>query len=376
MSGKRRVAMLSSLHRPSDPRIFQKEARTLARAGYDVTYVVAGAGGEAADGVRLHPFPRAGLRFARPLTSSLRMLREARKVGANIYHFHDPELIPAGLALKLLGRRVVYDAHEDMPQTVLWKPYLPRLLRRPLALAAGLVEKTTSRAFDLVVVAGKGIERSFRGHPRTLLVRNYPIAEHFGARSPAERPERGLVAAYVGGLTAVRGVVEMVTAIELVDARYRPRLILCGNYYPESLADRVRALPGYRRVDDRGVVPSEEVPAVLAEADVGLVCLHRTPNHVDSEPTKMFEYMAAGLPVIASSFPGWRDIVETNGCGICVDPTDPEAIAAALTDLAEHPERRAEMGANGRRAVLDRYNWEAEGRRLVEAYAALGRPSG
>jgi glycosyltransferase involved in cell wall biosynthesis len=367
--------MLSSLHRPSDPRIFQKEARTLAQAGYEVTYVAAGAREEAAGGVRLHPFPRAGVRFARPLTSSMRMFREARKVGADIYHFHDPELIPAGLALKLLGRRVVYDAHEDMPKTVLWKPYLPPLLRRPLALAAGLVEKTASRAFDLVVVAGKGIERSFRGHPRTLLVRNYPIAEQFADRAIGDRPDRELVAVYAGGLTAVRGVVEMVTAIGLVDPRHHPRLVLCGNYYPESLAEQVRRLPGYRRVDDRGVVPYEAVPAILAQADVGLVCLHRTPNHLDSEPTKMFEYMAAGLPVIASNFPGWRDIVEANGCGLCVDPADPDAIAAALTYLAEHPERRADMGANGRRAVLERYNWEAEGRRLVEAYAALARRS-
>ena len=367
--------MLSSLHRPSDPRIFQKEARTLAHAGYDVTYVVAGAEGQAADGVRLQPFPRPGLRFARPLTSSLRMLREARKVRADIYHFHDPELIPAGLALKMLGRRVVYDAHEDLPKTILWKPYLPRLLRRPLALAAGLVEKTASRAFDLVVVAGKGIERSFQGHPRTLLVRNYPIAEQFADRAERERPERGLVAVYAGGLTAVRGVVEMVTAIDRVDPRHHPRLILCGNYYPESFAERVRGLPGYRWVDDRGVVPYESVPGILAEADVGLVCLLRTPNHLDSEPTKMFEYMAAGLPVIASNFPGWRDIVEGCGCGLCVDPTDPEAIAAALTHLAEHPEQRATMGANGRRAVFERYNWEAEGRRLLEAYGRLARPS-
>jgi len=367
--------MLSSLHRPSDPRIFQKEARTLAQAGYDVTYVAAGVQEEAASGVRLHPFPRAGARFARPLTSSMRMLREARKVGADIYHFHDPELIPAGLALKLLGRRVVYDAHEDLPKTILWKPYLPRLLRRPLSLAAGLVEKAASRAFDLVVVAGTGIERSFRNHPRTLLVRNYPIAEQFDGRSTRENPDGGLVAVYAGGLTAVRGVVEMVTAIDLVDSRHHPRLILCGNYYPEAFAERVRGLPGYRRVDDRGVVPYEAIPGILAQADVGLVCLLRTPNHVDSEPTKMFEYMAAGLPVIASNFPGWRDIVEGSGCGLCVDPTDPEAIAAALTYLAEHPEQRAAMGANGRLAVFERYNWEAEGRRLLEAYARLARPS-
>jgi glycosyltransferase involved in cell wall biosynthesis len=299
------------------------------------------------------------------------MLWAAVKARADVYHFHDPELIPVGLALKLLGRRVIYDAHEDLPKSLLEKAYLPSWIRRPLALGADLFEKSASRAFDLVIVAGEGILSSFHRHPRTLLVRNYPIPDEFRNGHILQRGVGDVVVVYTGALTAVRGATEMVEAIGMVAERYRPRLVICGKYHPEALAARVRQMPGFSRVDYRGWVDYEALPEVLARADVGLVCLHKAPNYVNSEPTKLFEYMAAGLPVIASDFPAWREIVEGSGCGLCVDPTDPAAIAAAIEYLAEHPERRAEMGVNGRRAVLARYNWEAEGRRLNQAYEAL-----
>ena len=364
--------MLSSLHLPSDTRIFQKEARTLAEAGHSVTYIAPGDRESVVDGVRLRPLPRPRGVWGRILTSTVRMLREAMKARADVYHFHDPELVPVGLALKLLGARVVYDAHEDLPKTILWKSYLPPWIRRSLALAAGVVEKTASRTFDLVVVAGESIQQSFRGHPRTLVIRNYPLAEQFRGGSTASDRDGELTVVYAGGLTTIRGAVKMVEAIQLVNGSYRPKLLLCGKIYPAQLEAQVRALPGFARADYRGLVPYEAMPGILAEADVGLVCLLRVPNYVDSEPTKMFEYMAAGLPVIASDFPAWRRIVEGADCGICVDPEDPSAIAGAIEFMAAHPDRRAEMGENGRRAVLERYNWAVEGRRLLEAYSRLG----
>jgi glycosyltransferase involved in cell wall biosynthesis len=85
----------------------------------------------------------------------------------------------------------------------------------------------------------------------------------------------------------------------------------------------------------------------------------------------MFEYMAAGVPVIASHFPLWRQIVEGNACGICVDPLDPQAIAGAIDYLATHPEDAERMGRNGQRAVAAKYNWNIEEQKLLDFYAAL-----
>jgi glycosyltransferase involved in cell wall biosynthesis len=366
-----RVAMLSSAHPPMDVRIFLKEARTLAAAGYEVTYVVPHDRDEQVDGVRLRAFPRPRHRLLRMFASPPRMLREALRERADVYHFHDPELIPVGLALKVLGKRVVYDAHEDVAKSILGKSYLARWVRRPLAAAVNLLEKGASRAFDLVVVAAGGIQTSFQGYAHTLLIRNYPIQELQAPGEPAVRDDGRLVVAYAGGLTAQRGAVEMVQAIAQVPARYEPRLVICGRYWPAELEQRVRSMPGFERVDYQGWLQPDRVTAALRQADAGLVCFLPEPNHVEAGPNKLFEYMAAGLPVIASAFPAWREIVEEGDCGLCVDPAEPAAIAEAIVWLAEHPQRRAEMGRNGQRLVRERYNWEAEARRLIEAYASI-----
>jgi glycosyltransferase involved in cell wall biosynthesis len=103
----------------------------------------------------------------------------------------------------------------------------------------------------------------------------------------------------------------------------------------------------------------------------GIVTFHPLPNHLDSHPTKMFEYMSSGIPVIASDFPLWRDIIEGNQCGICVDPLDPKAIAAAIDYVVTHPQAAKAMGENGRRAVLQKYNWTVQANRLIDFYGAI-----
>jgi glycosyltransferase involved in cell wall biosynthesis len=366
-----RVAILSSVHPPFDTRIFQKQARSLARAGYDVTLVVPCERDETVDGVKLRALSRPGNRFRRMLAAPRQVLREALRIGADVYHFHDPELIPVGLVLKALGRRVIYDVHEDVPKSILGKTYLPRPLVRPLAGLSRLVEQAASRAFDLIVLARDDIADSFGRHPRTLLIRNYPSRASFPDVSRVARGDGDFLVAYSGGLTPGRGAVEMVDALALVPERCHARMVIFGKFWPDDLEARIRSRPGFARVDYRGWVAYETLSAELARADAGLVCFLPEPNHVNAGPTKLFEYMAAGLPVIASDFPMWREVVEGNECGLCVDPSDPSAIAEAITRLADDPARRAEMGANGRRAVERLYNWEAEAGRLLEAYARL-----
>ena len=366
-----RVAILSSVHPPFDTRIFQKQARSLAGAGYDVTFVVPHSADETVDGVKLRALPPAGNRMRRMLVAPPRVLREALRLHADVYHFHDPELIPVGLALKALGKRVIYDVHEDVPKSILGKTYLAPGLSGPLSAASHLVEKAASRAFDLIVLARDDIVDNFRHHPRTLLIRNYPSRAAFPEMSRIDRTDGEFLVAYTGGLTAGRGAVEMLEGLARVPERCRARMVIFGKFWPADLETRIRAHPGFAHVDYRGWVPYETLPAQLVRADAGIVCFLPEPNHVNAGPTKLFEYMACGLPVVASDFPMWREVIVGNDCGLCVDPADPDAIAAALTRLADDPVRRRAMGENGRRAVHRLYNWEAEAERLLEAYARL-----
>lgn len=369
-----RIAILSSVHPAFDPRIFEKQARTLASAGYDVHLVIPHEKDETVDGVHIHAIPLPRNRLTRMIGGPQRVFREALRLRADVYHFHDPELIPVGLALKMLGKRVIYDVHEDVPKSIRGKTYLPRLLIGPVAAAAELLERGAAGAFDLVILARDDIEEAFRGRGGTLLIRNYPKREMFAARERVTRTDDDFVVIYSGGLTPGRGAVELVDAMALVPERYRARLMIFGKFWPDDLERRLRALPGFAKVDYRGWVDHAAVPAELARADAGIVCFLPEPNHVNAGPTKLFEYMASGLPVVASGFPMWRDVIEGNDCGICVDPRNPREIADALEYLASHPERRRAMGENGRRAVITRYNWETEGERLLQAYGELLGP--
>ncbi|MGQ9498496.1 MAG: glycosyltransferase, partial [Desulfotomaculales bacterium] len=164
---------------------------------------------------------------------------------------------------------------------------------------------------------------------------------------------------------------EMVTAMTLLPEALGVRLVLAGKFVPPFLEDEVRQLPGWERVDFRGWQDRAAVARLLGEARAGLVVLYPEPNYVEAQPNKLFEYMSAGLPVIASDFPLWRDIVEEAGCGLLVDPLDPAAIAQAIQWILEHPKEAEAMGRRGQKAVFDRYNWDTEAAKLLAFYRRL-----
>ena len=189
------------------------------------------------------------------------------------------------------------------------------------------------------------------------------------AGSPYAR--RGPVVAYVGLINEIRGTIEMVHAIADVCAHQEARLVLAGRFEPPAFGAQARALDGWRHVEYRGELSRARVVEMLAEARLGLVLFHPRPNHLESQPNKLFEYMAAGLPVVASSFPLWKEIVEGSRCGLVVDPLDPHATANAIRWLLAHPDEAEAMGARGRQAVQERFNWRREEATLLECYARL-----
>src|SRR5690606_22521440 len=174
---------------------------------------------------------------------------------------------------------------------------------------------------------------------------------------------------YVGGLSRIRGVSQVVEAIEKVDPPCA--LVVAGPFGEKGLEAELRAMPGWRSVDFKGVISREDVAQLLSKSMAGVVTFLDAPNHRDAQPNKLFEYMSAGIPVIASNFPLWREIVEGNHCGVCVDPSNPDEIARAIVCLIENSVEAETMGANGRRAVLEKYIWESEKRILLDTYSRL-----
>jgi len=361
---------LTSAHAWYGERIFQKQARSLAAAGYEVSVVGPMEHDREEGGVRLIALPRARGRAERLLLSGPRVLARALAVGADIYHFHDPELIPVGLALRALGKHVIYDAHEDYRTKVLSKEWIPAPLRRPIALATGLVERGAARWFDYVIGADSGITGRFEGLPAATVRNLPPRAFGEGAGPAAARAAGGpLRVVYLGQITSSRGVGAALDALPRLGVDWELHLV--GLVGDPALEARLAADP---RVVLHGRVPWGEVPALLAGMDVGLLLLLPTPSYrqiVGDGITKLFEYMGAGLPVLYSDFPGLSRLIGGLGAGVAVDPTDAAAIARALTALAADPAGRAAMGARGREAVRERYHWERDEQTLLSVYEAV-----
>ena len=360
-----RVVHASSAHRVSDVRIHLREAATVAAAGFDVHLIANAHDVELPlTGVKIHPRrPRA--RWARVTVSSVAVVIRALRLRPAIVHLHDPELVWAIFPLRALGIKVVYDAHEDLPVQVLSKHYLGSLAR-PAALLARLVVRHAGKA-DGVVAATETIARTFP-EGRVTLVRNYPTVRGSVQLTPIN--DRPLAVAYLGVMGAERGTEQMIESFGCPDFPEDWKVILAGPLPADYMATLTK-IPGWERVDYRGFVSTDEARDLLDQARVGIVTLKRTPAYLDSLPTKMFEYFAAGIPAIASDFPLWRKIIETHDCGLLVDEQNPSSIAEAVAKYAHDPQLLARHSENALRASKQELNWTAEGERLLAMYENL-----
>ena len=363
-----KIAHLTSANDPKDIRIFLKECRTLQKAGYKVRIVGPGETNMEVDEVEISTVPIARNRLERMLVTTWKVYRSAASKDNQLYHIHNPELLPIGLWLKVRRKKVVYDAREDLPSEVLDKDWIPKWYRGLVSLLTRGLLFVAGRSFDGIVVVNPKIANRFPAG-KTTLIPDFPLLEQFGQFEEVAYSTRRSLVAYTGTIEAVKGIKEMVLAMGLLTREDQPRLMLAGKFGSPKLQAEVEALAGWKRVEYLGMVSQSQVLTILSQARVGLVIYHPVSDeYIYAQPTKLFEYMAAGIPVVASDFPVWRKFVDAEGCGILVDPLDPGKIAEAVEWLVGHPAEAEQMGRRGREAVLREYNWESQADKLLSLY--------
>ena len=363
-----KVCHFTTAHKALDNRLFDKEAQSLVRAGYEVTILGQHDREEDREGVRFVPVPQPRGWLDRLRLAVWRIVRLAIRQGATVYHFHDPELIPAGLILKLCGKKVIYDVHEDYEQTVLTAAWLPRGLHRFVSAAWGLFERSAARVFDAVVVVDSHIRRKFPSR-KTEMISNVPPLS-FSRVDP--KPERTgpFKIIYIGAVAERRGVLKVVEALDYMRSN-DCQLHIIGTVEDSRFQEIFDADP---RIVCHGRLPWHQARGAMESGDVGLMLFQPTPEHMfftGEGNTKLFEFMGLGIPVLFGDLPNLRKFMDTTGAGLAVDPTSPVKIAEAIDQLRDDPALCRALGENGRKAVRERFNWEKEEEKLLALYARV-----
>jgi glycosyltransferase involved in cell wall biosynthesis len=367
-----KVCHVTSVHPTFDIRIFHKECKTLAQAGHDVTLIAQADWKEkVVDGVRVIGLPRIGGRHQR-LRLWRQIVSKVRRLGPDIVHFHDPELLL--IASFFRPARLIYDCHESYAEAMLSTAWIPPSLRHIVSRLVAFLEPTLARRTDAIVVTVDSHAAPFQKAKRPIVIlHNFPLLSDFDVARCAD----GKTVIHLGSQDKVRGCSIIIEAMKLVVERVpEARLLLVGHFHEREYKAEIHQLIAAYHLEKAvvltGRVPYADIPKWLAQADVGLIALQETEKFKTCIPTKLFEYMASRLPVVASDLPPARRFMNGLDCGFLVEPAHPQAYAEAIEYLLSHPAEAKRMAENGPRAVEETYNWGSEAEKLVKLYQKLG----
>lgn len=389
--GIHKVVHLGCAHGSEDSRIRYKECETLAGAGYDVTYITSYQSISEADHDGTAPctpnlivcgggYDRRGVLITRHVLEFIRYRMRNKRIiiecimneNPDVVHIHELELmyVVKGIRKKNPDVKIVFDVHEDYPAD-----YYDIFLEKSNRILANIVQsyvkhKTANyiKCAEKVITVTPTILKKIKNiNNNCYLVRNFPIIRQYERTDEMDRKKQ---VCYCGSMAECRGIEELVGCVDRIDAKF----VLAGGITEKlynKLASKYDAWNN-EKIDYLGIITQSEVWKVYRQSSVGICCYKLNKNNYDAYPTKLFEYMMSGLPIVCSDFPAWREIVEANGCGLLVNPDNVDDISEAIGYLLDNEDEAITMGKNGRRAVEEKYNWDAEGKKLLEIYSRLG----
>jgi glycosyltransferase involved in cell wall biosynthesis len=370
----KKVCHITTVHSLNDDRIFYKECKSLKKEGYNVFFIVKNQGDKSIEGINIIGLKNYHSRIQRIIFGSIEAFRKALKTNSDLYHFHDPELIIVGILLKILGKKVIYDIHEDVPAQILNKNWLgSKTIRKLVSFIINIFEHLGVSIFDGIITVTPDISKRFNKKMK-VTIRNLPILKLIDQYKPINIIKEKQIVIYSGALTKIRGIKEIITAMENLGEK--AELWLLGEWEDNKYRNECEKLSGWNYCKYFGLIPFGEHYKYIKISDIGLVNFLPFPNHETALPNKPFEYMACSIPVIMSNFAFWQKIFKNNA--IFVDPNNSKEISYAINELLENPKRREKLGKNGKELIKNELSWEKEEIKLLEFYKNIiknGNPS-
>lgn len=366
-----KICVLTTVHHPYDGRIYHKQCKSLVSAGYKVTLLAPKPENKIEnDDVELLPIEKPKKEWKR-FFRAFSVFKLAKETNADIYHFHDPELLPVGVLLRIFTKKpVIFDVHEHYPNAIMSKKYLKPWLKKPIRIAYEMIEKISLPILSGVIYTTDEVGERYQSY-NTCKIENYPLAEMFAPKEKKQMNRDYLL--YLGGITPIRGIDELIEGFaHVAKLNQQAKLMFVGSFesasFEKDMHEKVKAYELEDKIEFKGKVPYEQIDEYLSSAAIGIIPYLPVPNHLVCLPNKLFEYMAAGVAVIASDFPHYRRVVESANSGLLMNPERPHSIAKAMITLLEDKDLTREMGENGMTAFKETYNWNSEERKLLSFY--------
>jgi len=353
------VVHVTTGHTFDDTRVFRKQCVSLAKAGYQVTLVVPNEKSLPLNGVAIKAIRPTRSRFYRIFLSPWSAFYLSWMERGDVYHLHDPNLIPIGLIFKILGKKVIFDSHENYVADISAKEWIPLRMRSFISKLYEVLESFAVSKFDAVVTVNEATFVRFTHTAKSnVLIKNYPIISEI---TPLGDNSKNLDFVWVGMISPIRSCHQLDAAFSEVSANL------------DIIGTPIDFSPKSGNINLLGSMDQSAAFSTASDYLAGIVTYLPEPNSIDALPNKLFEYMSLGLPVIASNFPHWVRLIEDTGCGICVDPESVSEICDVLNWFLIHPEEAKKMGDRGKKEVLEKFSWKSEEIKLLKMYKEVSQ---
>lgn len=370
-----KICILTSGHYALDDRIFYKEAVSLRKVYEDISLIGSyDKEFEEVEGIKVIGVKKANSLYDRYKLVD-KIIDRAIEEKADVYHFHDFEIILKVLRLKkaLPNCKIVYDVHEYYPDMITMSKKIPNMLKPFGKYYVNEKEESVVKKLDCIITTDDYNKERF-----SHINNNVEVIYNFSEFQVKDEPdtEKLYDVIYQGGISIERGAMMLVQAINIVKQKIpNVRHIFVGSFDDKITEEQVMGYVEKNGLQENvkylGRKPHKDVENYLRKSKMGVVAFLPYPRHAKNIPIKQFEYMSCGIPVIGGNLPSVKRFITKYNSGLVVNPVDPQDIANAIIKVIEDPKLQYELGKNGITAVKQEYNWHNMEKKMWDIYKKL-----